>query len=902
MEFASYKKDDESSDFPLQNLSKIQVLQEARHEFGNPNANPKKSAHLITKLLYVVGQGQLLTESEAQDVYVQSTMLFMNPDQKLRRMLYLIIKELSETSEEAYMAVNSLSNDMTKGEHKANAIRALRTIADLSTFTALDRHLEQSLVDKDPSVASAALLSALHLSDMNPEVVRRWQNKIQSAMMSSSHMVQYHALAVMYKLRHTDPLAVSKLVSASTSGFRSPLAHSLLIRYATQVLLSNQGNADSERNKTILKYLNTCLSYKNEMISIEAAKAMCSLNFLSASQLAPAVTALQSILLNYSNRPVHRFAAIRILNQLSDRFPDLVQMCQDDITDLIDDPNRNIATLAITTLLKSGAVTSIEKLLKQITSFMSNISDEFKIFVVEAMQLLIQKYPNKHLSIIKFLNEVLRDEGGYEFKKMIVDTMISVIRQQNTVGMTAEGMSAIDVKEAGIGYLCDFIEDCEFTVLLQRILHFLGKEGPNTKNPSQCIRYIYNRIILENPAVRATAVVTLSKFAAVVPSLKDSVLVLLKRSLQDTDDEVRDRAVACIESLTDSDLTESILSEEEDEDIDALDMEASLLKYISSGDTQDGFDLSMVKPVVSAAKEKAAEEAAQKSSIPAAAAAMGGAAVVDASATLMKPSKIFSKIPFLKELGKPFKSSDIIHLTEADSDYVVNCVKHVFPTQVVFQFLVKNQVEEHILEDVEMSVGGLDDAEGFNVAEVKVIPASKPIRFQQSDNILVCVPREGDTHPTGQFQITMTFKTRVFDVETQEEEDETDEDELELEEMHVSVGDYMVDEPTEFKVSWDEATAENESSEVIEFSRSESLQEALIRLESMIGLTSLVSTQVPEGKRAHNIFFSGKLDSGSVALVAASMREEKKGGILLQLNVRSEDEELREKLLASVTQ
>ena len=50
-------------------------------------------------------------------------------------------------------------------------------------------------------------------------------------------------------------------------------------------------------------------------------------------------------------------------------------------------------------------------------------------------------------------------------------------------------------------HLSEFIEDCEHGVLATKILHLLGREGPKTKSPSKFIRYIYNRIILENPTV-----------------------------------------------------------------------------------------------------------------------------------------------------------------------------------------------------------------------------------------------------------------------------------------------------------------------------------------------------------------------------------------------------------------
>ena len=65
------------------------------------------------------------------------------------------------------------------------------------------------------------------------------------------------------------------------------------------------------------------------------------------------------------------------------------------------------------------------------------------------------------------------------------------------------------VFSTGLGHLCEFIEDCEHTVLATRILHLLGREGPRSQNPSKYIRFIYNRVILENAAVRAGKIIVL---------------------------------------------------------------------------------------------------------------------------------------------------------------------------------------------------------------------------------------------------------------------------------------------------------------------------------------------------------------------------------------------------------
>ena len=94
---------------------------------------------------------------------------------------------------------------------------------------------------------------------------------------------------------------------------------------------------------------------------------------------------------------------------------------------LISDSNRSVATLAITTLLKTGenllalhkttfgrkmlvlirflahahpsqgAESNVDRLMKQISSFMGDIADDFKIVVVDAIRSLCLRYFWIHL-------------------------------------------------------------------------------------------------------------------------------------------------------------------------------------------------------------------------------------------------------------------------------------------------------------------------------------------------------------------------------------------------------------------------------------------------------------------------------------------------------------------------
>ena len=59
---------------------------------------------------------------------------------------------------------------------------------------------------------------------------------------------------------------------------------------------------------------------------------------------------------------------------------------------------------------------------------MSEITDEFKIIVVDAIRSLCLKFPAKQAVMLSFLSGVLRDEGGYDFKRAVVEAIFDMIK------------------------------------------------------------------------------------------------------------------------------------------------------------------------------------------------------------------------------------------------------------------------------------------------------------------------------------------------------------------------------------------------------------------------------------------------------------------------------------------
>ncbi|MCD7449341.1 hypothetical protein HAX54_051282, partial [Datura stramonium] len=744
---------------------------------------------VITKLLYLLNQGETFTKVEATEVFFAVTKLFQSKDIGLRRMVYLMIKELSPSADEVIIVTSSLMKDMNSrtDTYRANAIRVLCQITDGTLLTQIERYLKQAIVDKNPVVASAALVSGIHLLQTNPEIVKRWSNEVQEAVQSRVALVQFHALALLHQIRQNDRLAVSKLVTSLTRGtVRSPLAQCLLIRYTSQVIREAAMN-NQTGDRPFYDYLEGCLRHKAEMVIFEAARAITELTGVTIRELTPAITVLQLFL--SSSKPVLRFAAVRTLNKVAMTHPMAVTNCNIDMESLISDQNRSIATLAITTLLKTGNESSVERLMKQITNFMSDIADEFKIVVVEAIRSLCLKFPLKYRSLMNFLSNILREEGGFEYKKAIVDSIVILIRD------------IPDAKESGLLHLCEFIEDCEFTYLSTQILHFLGNEGPKTSDPSKYIRYIYNRVILENATVRASAVSTLAKFGALVDSLKPRIFVLLKRCLFDSDDEVRDRATLYLNTLAgDGAVVETDYEEPSEEPFDIH----SVPKEVKS------------QPL--AEKKAPGKKLTGLGALP-----VGPTSAVDSY------ERLLSSIPEFASYGKLFKSSAPVELTEAETEYAVNVVKHIFDSHVVFQYNCTNTIPEQLLENVDPTTG--------------------------------------------------------------EAEDDGVEDEYQLEDLEVVAADYMLKlGVSNFKNAWESLGPDCERVDEYGLGPRESLTEAVNAVINLLGMQPCEGTGVvPNNSRSHTCLLSGVYIGNVKVLVRLSFGVDGAKEVAMKLAVRSED-------------
>jgi len=498
---------------------------------------------------------------------------------------------------------------------------------------------------------------------------------------------------------------------------------------------------------------------------------------------------------------------------------------------------------------------------------MSEISDEFKIVLVDAIKSLCLKFHHKHTTLMAFLASGLREEGGFKYKEAIVDAMLTIVKE------VPESL------EVGLEHFCEFIEDCEFTALSVKVLHFLGDQASKAPNP-KFIRFIFNRVVLETAAVRCAAVNALGKIGCSVPSLRENVCVLLQRCLNDSDDEVRDQVVFYLNMLTNRPTVKTCA------DLvfgDApvskwADLELSLEVYLEKADSKAPFDLS--KHLVEAESTADTPDSGESKS--------------SSKSKTGKVSGMYDEalnaVPEIARLGKLFRSCEPVELTEAESEYVVSCVKHIYTEHVVFQYNVENKMEDTQMDNLTVEVEVDDEHEDWEVEFVVNYPQ---VGFEESGIVYVCLSRPEDSYQSGGIINTLRFESK--DVYAGGEvEPVGQQDECELDEVEISECNFMNAGPAfglpEFKQNWEQLTKEGEAVKRYALGLS-SLQAAVDAVMSLIGMRSCENTHVvPEGAPSHGIQLSGLYYGGITVLCRAGfLRNQGGDGVTLKIAVRSSD-------------
>lgn len=863
-----------------------------------------------------------LTLTEATDLFFASTKLFVDvEDASLRRLVYLFIKEIQPLCDpsDVIIVTSCLTKDMTcdVGLYRANAIRVLVHIIDSSFLGSIERYIKQAILDNDYYVANSALVSASHLfsqSTENATIVRKWVGEVQEMLIQRSkgkseyNMVQSNAMRLLCQMKSHDRLGMAKLLQQFSgyagSNIRSPLAIVIVIRLAGKLLIeevANYGNSGgdirsvSSLSKLCFDFLESSLEHSDNMISYEAARVICLIPNIGTHELSRSMECFRGML--FSEKPSVRYAAIKTLCTVDK--PRAVALCNEGLEACVADENKQIATLAVSTLLKSGNEATIDKVLGILPSLMSAIEDEQKISILDSLEHICLLYPSKHRAIVGFLSIVLREEGGFDFKLSIVNSIVSLIRK---VPETAESSLLI---------LCEFIDDCEYSTLSTHTMHIIAQIGPKTRSPARYIPFIYNRVILENATVRSAAISVLSKFAAHCPSLRSSILGLLKHSLNDEDDEVRDRASIAVNVLKEAmELNPYIAPDLEDynEVVDEpVEGDVAALVFLQHMPMNFKRLESSIKSYTSTPGLMESDEQLTFSSLPIIEDSQEDNGNIDdtllslgnklTETKIHDPAAAVYAIPELASFGRVFRSSTPTELSEEETEYVVRCIKHVMPEHIILQFIIQNTVEDQRLVNCTVAIEG--DSQCFEVAgEV----AAESIKYGETANAFTVVTRNPD-EPLAPCNFECALHFGVIQVDPNSGEDESDalDEEYPLEELELSTSDFMAKVAVpNFRASWNGTNDTNEALGKFTL-QLKSMAEAVSSVIKLLGMVACDGTGQPpkSDNKPRMLHLSGQFVGGHEVLARAQLTT-RKDGVMLKVAIRSDDKSVSDSVMSCI--
>lgn len=188
-------------------------------------------------------------------------------------------------------------------------------------------------------------------------------------------------------------------------------------------------------------------------------------------------------------------------------------------------------------------------------------------------------------------------------------------------------------------------------------------------------------------------------------------------------------------------------------------------------------------------------------------------AAASASAQAQRYAQELAAIPEIQEFGAaPLKSSHVVELTEAETEYVVSVVKHIYKEHVLLQYEVKNTLPDTVLENVSVVATPSEEDE---LEEIFILQAER-LATDEPGKVYVAfrkVNGEGSL-PVSTFSNILKFTSKEIDPSTSEPEEQGYDDEYEVSEFDLTGSDYVI--PTfgsNFNHLWEQVGAAGEEAD-----------------------------------------------------------------------------------------
>ena len=731
----------------------------------------------MVNLIYLINQGEKFTDEEKETLFFSTSKLLHSADVSLRRLIFLFVKELNFW-QNSFILTGSLITEINRqGDNliKPNCFRILGQIIDMSSVSVVERLLKEAISNSNPEIASSALICTLFMVNKGFNVAKNWISEITDKLTSSlgqENLLTFHCLLLLRQIKEKDKLFLIKIYSrlAEDSNSKSQFGLCQLIRYITEFLRKEE--LDSETFNTFSYFLERCTYKIEESVKIEACRAILSLKNIKPGLKKSALATLCE-LINSVNKVV-KFSAMKTFDKYVE--PSFAQTLALDIfmeiERTIEDNsyNSSIKAYGLSIFLKISKELSenrTEKMFKTFIEQYPKFKDDFKKKVIVISKGICQEIPDKQKIYFKFFCEIFKLDAGPQTKSEILEAILWFIDNNK------------ELKNQAILFLAEMIFDCQYDVIKVKILSLLGKECLNA-NPAKLVRYIYNQIILETPMVRASAIAALGEIAFKEENLRKTILILIKRSFNDSDAEVRERAFFYYKAINnlnseeenlknskitnfvfpslnekennffnnlDVDIIQSILKIEKETLLNSENISDELTNILNNKEKVEEILIQNKKELEKLENKKDGKKKEKKK---------------DENKEEIAEDE-YKQTMFSKVYGTPKIITNYKKLTEQTAEYFTRYRKIIHDSIVVFDFEITNTVELQTINNITMEIENLNN-EGFDFDKAEIIQI-KSLASNQTGHLYFKILKNSDIlFSSCSFQIILNFDLQELDI------------------------------------------------------------------------------------------------------------------------------------------
>lgn len=482
------------------NLTAEEVETQVAEAFTRSPMITRKCTAAINSLLLLYTQRDV-QPGVLKSIFVAILRAFQSKEMYLKHMVYLAIERTGPRTPDSFLAINSLCKDLAQVSDKLKpaCLRALFSVIPDPMLNDFEKTLAQSYsTNKMAPIIYYDLIS---------------RGKINRGIAESSGG-SFQRMALVFELKKNDRSFLLNFIKKNQYCRGEDAV--FIVKLAFYLYKESR----KFLSELIMKFLT--LKYNEEMVFVEAANNVLRLEdeevlfFLDQT-----VQSLRSLL--RSKSLVLKFSSIRILNKLAKRFPRECEAANPEVESLINDKNKNINILALTTILQIGTEDSVDRFISRVSKV--PMSDTYKYLLFDSITSLCKKFPSKSLDFMAFYKNALAEKSSLDFKIFLVKKINEIVGER---------------RDKFVSMLSEYVEDSQHFVVTIHILGILGREIPKTDNPKKHLIHILNRLTLENNHVRVAA---LQALASISRATDFNFTSILRRCAKEKDEMIRDMSL-----------------------------------------------------------------------------------------------------------------------------------------------------------------------------------------------------------------------------------------------------------------------------------------------------------------------------------------------------------------------